>query len=194
MLNHFCNPRQQHIRVASRIIDKAGTPFLQTLGSKPKPVVTVNPKKQLFTAQDIGVIQKDLSLSTRQVLTLAEDLRNSSGDKKIIEKNLKDKIRGFNRNLEDLFERRMCNFVNVNEAQKVKDNFQQHFVVCNNNNTLIDKIIEERSLNEENILIRIGLYGGSGFVKMSLFVRYRRKERRCMEYEAVRRKIPGFWS
>ena len=80
----------------------------------------------------MSVIQKDLSLSTRQVLTLAEDLRNSSGDKKMIEKNLRDKIRGFNRNLEDLFERRMCNFVNVNEVQKVKDNFQQHFVACNN--------------------------------------------------------------
>ena len=98
-------------RVASRIIDKAGTPFLQTLGSKPKPVAAVNPKKQLFTAQDMSVVQKDLSLNTRQVLTLAEDLRNSSGDKKMIEKNLRDKIRGFNRNLEDLFERRICNFV-----------------------------------------------------------------------------------
>ena len=53
----------------------------------------------------------------------------------------------------------------------MKDNFQQHFVVCNNINTLIVKIIEERSLNEENILIRIGLDGGGGFVKMCLFVR-----------------------
>ena len=60
----------------------------QTLGSKPKPVAAVKPKKQLFTAQDMSVIQKDLSLSTRQVLTLAEDLRNSSGDKKMIEKKL----------------------------------------------------------------------------------------------------------
>ena len=179
-------------RVASRIIDNAGTPFLQTLGSKPKPVAAVNPKKQLFT-QDMSVIQKDLSLSTRQVLTLAEDLRNSSGDKKMIEKNLGDKIRGFNRKLEDLFERRICNFVNVNEAQEVKDNFQQHFVVCNNINTLIDKIIEESSLNEENILIRIGLDGGGGFVKTCLSL-FDIKERRCMEYEAVRRKIPGLWS
>ena len=62
----------------------------------------------------------------------------------------------------------MCIFVNVNEAQKVKDNFQQHFVVSNNINTLIVKIIEERSLYEENILIRIGLDGGGGFVKMCL--------------------------
>ena len=108
--------------------------------------------------------------------------------KKLSKKNLRDKIQGFNRNLEDLFERRMCNFVNVNEAQKVKDNFQQHFVVCNNINTLIVKIIEERSLNEENILIRIGLDGGGGFVKMCLFVRYRRKERRCMGCEVVRQK------
>ena len=37
----------------------------QTLGSKPKSVAAVNPKKQLLTAQDMSVIQKDLSLSTR---------------------------------------------------------------------------------------------------------------------------------
>ena len=42
--------------------------------------------------------------------------------------------------------------------------------VCNNINTLIDRIIEKRSLNEENILIRIGLDGGGGFVKMCLSV------------------------
>ena len=43
-------------------------------------------KMQLFTAQDMSVIQEDLILSTSQVLTLAEHLRNSSGDKKLSKK------------------------------------------------------------------------------------------------------------
>ena len=77
-------------RVASRIIKETDTPYLSALGPKPLPLVTRNPpKKQLFTIENMGVIQKDLNLSNNKVVTLAEDLRVFAGSRNVIETGLK---------------------------------------------------------------------------------------------------------
>ena len=77
-------------RVASRIINETDTPYLSTLGPKPLPLVTKNPpKKHLFTVGNMGVIQKDLILSNKKVVTLAEDLRVFAGSRNGIETGLK---------------------------------------------------------------------------------------------------------
>lgn len=169
-------------RVASRIINETGTPFLETLGNKPKQVGP-DPKmakKQLFTASDMSVIQKDLNLSTRQVITLAEDMRCSSGIRHIIEKDMRGKIREMNRQLENLFEKRECTFAFVNETQKVHENFQQNVIVCTDITLLIEKVIEERDITDP--LIRIGLDGGRGFMKV------------CLSIFNLDEKAKEFWS
>ena len=64
----------------------------------------------------------------------------------------------------------MCNFVEVNKEEKTKNNFTQNVVVCNDLNGLIDKLILERGVDEKNMLIRIGLDGGVGFMKICLSI------------------------
>ena len=52
------------------------------------------------------------------------------------------------------------------KEKKSRSNFQQHVVGCNDLNALIKRVIEERGINESNMLIRIGMDGGGGFMKM----------------------------
>ena len=68
-----------------------------------------------------------------------------------------------NRQLDNLFEKRDCNFSIVKETQKVQENFEQHVVVCNDLNLQIHKIVEERNITEDNI--RIDLDEGGGFME-----------------------------
>ena len=49
-------------------------------------------------------------------------------------------------------------------------NFQQHVVLCNNLNELIDDIIRERNIDDKDLLVRIGMDGGGGFLKICLSV------------------------
>ena len=57
----------------------------------------------------------------------------------------------------------------VNEKLKTKDNFE-HVAICNNLDQLIYRMIQERNIDENNVLIRIGLDGGGGFLKVCLSV------------------------
>ena len=101
---------------------------------------------------------------------MAEDLRASSGSRKLIESGMKHKLRTKNCQLSDYFEKKVCNFVEVNKKEKTKNNFTQNVVVCNDLNGLIDKLILERGIDEKNMLIRIGLDGGGGFMKICLSI------------------------
>ena len=49
-------------------------------------------------------------------------------------------------------------------------NFEQHVVIYNDLNGLVDKIIKERNIDETNMLIRIDLDGGGGFMKICLSI------------------------
>ena len=101
---------------------------------------------------------------------MAEDLRASSGSRKLIESGMKHKLRTKNCQLSDYFEKKVCNFVEVNKKEKTKNNFAQNVVVCDDLNGLIDKLILERGTDEKNMLIRIGLDGGGGFMIICLSI------------------------
>ena len=47
-------------------------------------------------------------------------------------------------------------------------NFKEHAVVTNNISGLIDKVLVERGLNKDDVLIRGGLDGGGGFLKVCI--------------------------
>ena len=55
----------------------------------------------------------------------------------------------------------------MNLRQRLR-NFQQHVVVSNDLNKLIDDIIRERNLSEKDVLVRIGIDEGGGFLKICL--------------------------
>ena len=59
-----------------------------------------------------------------------------------------------NRQLSDLFEYKSCSFTTVNEKLKTKDNFE-HVAIYNNLDQLIDRMIQERNIDENNVLILI---------------------------------------
>ena len=159
-------------RVASRIILNTETPFLTTLGSKVKVVSSgeTAPKKQLFSAEQVSFIEKDLNLSNNQMSNLSEDLRVSSGSRKLIESGVKGKLRAINRQLSDLFVSRRCIFATENETLKTRENFEQHVIVCNDVNEVVERVIKTREIDEDNMIVRIGMDGGGGFMKVCLSV------------------------
>ena len=126
------------------------------------------------------MIQRDLS--NHQVVTLAEDLRASSGSRKLIESGMKHKLRTKKCQLSDYFEKKVCNFVEVNKKEKTKNNFTQNVVVCNDLNGLIDKLILESGTDEKNMLIsyRTGWWGR---VYENLFVDFRIRIKPTTSYQ-----------
>ena len=134
--------------------------------------VTTGPvptKKKLFTADDMSMVQQDLSLSNQQVKTLAEDMRKASGVRNLFEPSLREKIVEKNQQLQDFFEVKICTLATV-EGDKKRENFEQHVATCRDLNGLVEKVIQERNINEERMLIKIGLDGGGGFMKICLSI------------------------
>ena len=98
-------------------------------------------------------------------------MRFSSDDLgKMIEPNARDKIRKVNRRLEDLFEVKKCNFVSVKEATNTRENYERELVVCNDVEELVRRTIAERNLDDGDVLIRVGMDGGGGFMKICLSI------------------------
>ena len=157
-------------RFASRVIDTNDGAPVATLGPDKKPVTPVPTKKQLYTTESFNIISRDIGLSNRKADRLAQDLRAASGSRTIIEKGTAEKTRELNRQLDDYFESRKCNFRYEDTKTKEMRNFEQHTVVCNDIPGLIDKIIISRNIDAGNSIIRIGLDGGGGFVKICMSV------------------------
>ena len=73
-------------RIASRSMDNYSDQGLLTYGPKRKSLDSPpSLKRKLFSLDDMCVIRKNLDLSTRQTLTLAQNLREASGSRSIIE-------------------------------------------------------------------------------------------------------------
>ena len=107
-------------------------------------------------------------MSYPEVYVLAQDLRLASGTRKSIGVGMKEKIYQQNHELDDFFEHHILCFTKENKETKSQEIFKQHVILCNNLSALIDKIIEERQINEHTILTRIGLHGGGEFLKVCL--------------------------
>ena len=138
-----------------------------------KAVDDIDPtSKRLFSADDMCLIRKDLNLSSRKTLQLCQDLREISGDRKIIEKSCKKKMVEKSHEIDKFFEHTKISFYHevTVEGTNVKhsEHFAQHVIIVNDISGLIDKVIFERNLNEDNLIIRIGLDGGGGFMKICL--------------------------
>ena len=130
------------------------------------------PRKKLFSADDICLIRKDFNLSTRQTLVLTQDLRKAAvcNPRSVIEPSVKKMMYEKNHELDYFFEYKTLKFTRNIETQgkKYSELFDQHVVTTNDISKLIEKIILHRSLNEENVFVRVGLDGGGGFLKVCL--------------------------
>ena len=97
----------------------------------------------------------------------------------LIEPGLREKIVERNRQLSDLFQYKSWSFKTVNEKLKTKDNFEQHVAICNNLDQLIDRMIQERNIDE----IRIGLDGWRLWLLKGLSF--------CIRFWTNQKKPPG---
>ena len=50
------------------------------------------------------------------------------------------------------------------------ENFKQHVATCHDLNGLVEKVIQKMNINEERMLIKIGMDGGGGFMKICLWI------------------------
>ena len=74
--------------------------------------------------------------------------------------------------LDDFFENTKINFdrdIEVN-GTKYSERFYQHVIIVNDISGFVDHIVQQRNLNNESIVVRIGLDGGGGFFKVCLSV------------------------
>ena len=153
-------------------------PALSIFGKKKPFLAKDTCKKQIkYSVDDISNMQVDVGLSTKQTLKIAEHLRsNPIGDNKgsiqinrsMVESNLRTKLREKNRQLDCLFEVRNANFVKIDEKKKTRENFDRDIVVCNDLDELSCRIIQERNLEEGDLLFLVGMDGGGGFLKVCL--------------------------
>ena len=95
---------------------------------------------------------------------MAEDTRLASGSRCVIENNLRDKHLVINHELDYLFEEKIMR-VCTEIKDKPTEHFDEHVVLCNDLDGLVDKVIRCRNLHKDNTLIRIGIDGGGGFLK-----------------------------
>ena len=155
-------------RLASRAINNSSTDdSILTYGPKRKLIMPSLPvKRRLFSLDDMCIMRKDLSLSVRGTLTLAQNMRHNNRD--IIESNLKLKMIERNHQLDDFFVHEYLLFNREDKELKKVVNDKEHAIIANDICGLIDKVFEVRGLDEENSLLRIGLDGGGGFLKVCM--------------------------
>ena len=129
------------------------------------------PRKVLFSKEDMIGIQQDLQLSNKQVKVLFQDLRICTNSRKSVESNLREKLHEANHQLDEFFE--VCQLVYRREdkEKKIEENFHQTTIGCSNLSGLIGAILEKRQrMEEDSLLLRIGIDGGGGFLKICLSV------------------------
>ena len=150
-------------KLASRIIRKTADddclPVLRRSIESSQPAL-----KRLFTVDDMCLIQKDLDLSTRQTLVLAQELQAATNNRSIVQSSMKSKMRDKTHEIDSFFEYTTISFNRNVEIQdkKYSEHFEQHIIITNDIGSLIDKVILHRKLNNENVLVRVSLDGGWG--------------------------------
>ena len=123
----------------------------------------------VFTAKDISNIQIDLNLSTNQALQLSSLIRKSADKRDCIETGLKRKIYDINHSLDRFFSLSMMDFLSE-ERGSIRDHVKRPVVYCNDLNGLFDCIVEARQYDASELICKIGIDGGGGFLKICLSV------------------------
>ncbi len=109
--------------------------------------------------------------STRQSIELAHYLRAASGCKNIIESNFQQRVYEDNHQLDEFFGHDNILFVEEDKKKNATRRFTEHAIITKDLTGLIDRVLIERKVRKDDVLIKIGLDGGGGFLKicMSIF-------------------------
>ena len=159
-------------RVASRVIkNQDGTP-LSTLGPNRKLInESAGSSHPSFSGEQLFGIQTDLGLSNKKTRVLAQDLRLATDSRKAVESGFKESIVKHSHSLDDYFKMVKISYTRIDKDTKVTEHFEQCTVVCNDLPKFIDLVLQKRSLEDcESLLIKVGIDGGGGFLKICLGV------------------------
>jgi hypothetical protein len=138
--------------------------------------VTVSPassvsKNTIVSSSKMVNIQQDLHLSDRETLKLGKHLRSASTrPRNVIASNLKQNLYSNNHRLDSYFVTKEIDFTRK-ENNVIVERTPRWVVVCDDVDNFLDHIIQQRKYGDMDILIRIGIDGGQGFLKVcvSLF-------------------------
>ena len=138
---------------------------MSTLGRRKRSLSLEPSKKILFSADDMIAIRKDGNLSSRQTITIMEDLNKAAG-RRVFETSTKQKMHTKNHSLDRFFEHMMIQFTRKVKGTQINENFDQHAILVTDFQGLIDEILKVRNLERNNCLVKVGLDGGGGFFKI----------------------------
>ena len=152
-------------RIVSRVLKNTCKDDMATLGPRKRSLTIEPSKKVLFSADDMITIRKDGNFSSRQTITIMEDLNKAAGHR-VLEKSVKRKMFSKNHSLDQFFDHMIIQFTRNVKGTKITENFDQHVVVVNNFQKFIDEVVQVRNLDRDNCLVKMGLDGGGGFFKV----------------------------
>ena len=136
-------------------------------------VVPKSEKKNLFgiSTENLSTIGKNMNLFVRKTKELCHYLRAATGSRKAVAPNVERQLYDERHQLDEFFQYEMLLFMEEeSKAKRPERKFRQHAVFTSDITGLIDMIIDHRNLNLADAVIRIGLDGGGGFVKICVSV------------------------
>lgn len=125
-----------------------------------------NPKP-LFQACDIKTIRLDLNLTDRTTLKLNKHIRSAAGPK-AVQTGMKKEMTENNHRLDSFFRIKLIDFVKIDKGVIVEKT-PRYAVLCSDVDSFIDYLKSGRDYDDnDNVLVKIGIDGGGGFLKVCL--------------------------
>lgn len=141
-----------------------GKPLKLTL----KPMKKVNKEnKRRISAEDLAQMQDGLHLSFRKTKSLVSSLRYATKEKTLFEPMLEEKLLKRNRIVNDFFEIKSVNILNL--KGKIIVNTEKKIIFCTDLGKFIQFIENKRNVNEM-MQYKFGVDGGGGFLKFCLTI------------------------
>lgn len=161
------NIQRSDVSIECAVEDETASKSLQLT------MATSNSSKDLFeessqtllSAEQLSIIQDDLSLSNRQVLKLAGHVRAATSKRASIERNLKDKLSERNHCLDNYFIVESDLFI-IRQTESECKMENRCIIKAENVNELINEVKHIRGKQYKNA--KIGLDGGGSFLKVCL--------------------------
>uniref|UniRef100_A0A1I8I211 RING-type domain-containing protein n=1 Tax=Macrostomum lignano TaxID=282301 RepID=A0A1I8I211_9PLAT len=122
----------------------------------------------VFTADNMRHLQGELGLSSRKTEVVLRNLRSSIGAS-AVQSNIRQTLREMDHELDDLFQAKQLAFIREERGRQTPA--EQWAVVCTDVVELLGRMIANRRLMDvASTVVRIGIDGGGGFLKLSISV------------------------
>ena len=127
-----------------------------------------NEEKKQFTHEDLRSLQMDRNFSNRDVLAIANFIRVHLG-RDSVETNLHLFLPESNKQLEDFFEVKIIT-VARKKGKTVSEEIHP-IVKCSDIEAFVAHVMEERGLDEDNMMIQFGIDDGQSMLKLMLTIK-----------------------